>query len=63
MSTVNQPPYLSAKTNAASVCIGKDLILTIIFLTWLVYSACVLGWAILDTPLGLACTNHIKGTL
>lgn len=58
MSATDQPTYLTAKTNATSVCIRKDLGLTLIFLTWLVYSACVLGWAILDTPLGLACTNH-----
>jgi hypothetical protein len=36
----------------------KGYRMTIIFVIWLAYSACVLGWFILNTPSGLHCANH-----
>jgi len=34
--------------------------MTIFFVIWLAYSACVLGWSIKNTSSGQHCTNNIN---
>jgi hypothetical protein len=46
--------------NITTLCYRrKGYRMTVFFVVWLVYSACVLGWSILNTPSGLRCTTHI----
>jgi len=64
MTTTNHQASLPEKpgTTPPPLSHCKNLVAMLFFLTWLAYSACALGWAILDKPLGLACANHTEET-
>jgi len=61
MITIDQRINESLSTKSSRLpCRRKNYGIIILFTTWLAYSAFALGWAILDAPSGLQCTNHIK---
>jgi hypothetical protein len=59
--TVNQrntkPPLTTAVTTPCYR--RKSYGMTALFAVWLAYSACALGWFILEAPAGEHCTNNV----
>ncbi len=55
---INKP--VPTKTSGGPCYRRKSYGVTVLFVTWLAYSACALGWFILETPSGIQCTNHIN---
>ncbi len=54
----NEPAQIN--TLSAPGCRPKGYGMTVVFVTWLAYSAFALGWFILEVPSGLQCINHVN---
>ncbi len=53
---INEP----IPTKTASCNHRKGYGMTVIFVVWLAYSVCALGWFILEAPSGVHCTNQVN---
>lgn len=58
MVVIDQRNNEVAPTKTVPCYRRKSYRMTVLFVIWLVYSACALGWFILDTPAVLQCTSH-----
>lgn len=58
MIVIDQRTNEPTPTKTAPCYRRKSAGVTVLFVTWLAYSACALGWFILDAPSDVQCTNH-----
>jgi len=60
MIAINQRSNEPVPKKAPSCYRRKSYKMIVLFVLWLIYTACALGWFILETPSSVQCINHVN---